>query len=133
MSVERTDPSRRSPEPPAHRHEMRHPHTRNSPTIRDFGDFYNARKAASELRRYRNQGPIPSTRTSIDALTTEGVTGATVIDTGGGIGAVQRGLLAAGAAHVTSVDASNAYLQTARQENERHVGVRDNLRVVATF
>ena len=92
---------------------------RDSPTMRDFGDFYNARKAASELRRYRNKGPIPSTRMLIDALKTEGVEGATVIDIGGGIGAVQHELLAAGAAHVTSVDASDAYIQTAREESER--------------
>ncbi len=55
----------------------------------------------------------------IDALKTEGVEGATVIDIGGGIGAVQHELLAAGAAHVTSVDASDAYIQTAREESER--------------
>jgi magnesium-protoporphyrin O-methyltransferase len=119
MSVERTDILHRSPEPPHDGHETQHPHTRSSPTITDFGDFYNARKAASELRRYRNKGPIPSTRMLIDALTTEGVKGATVIDIGGGIGAVQHELLAAGAAHVTSVDASNAYIQTARGENAR--------------
>jgi 2-polyprenyl-3-methyl-5-hydroxy-6-metoxy-1,4-benzoquinol methylase len=87
--------------------------------MRDFGDFYNARKAASELRRYRRKGPIPSTRMLINALKTEGVEGATVIDIGGGIGAVQHELLAAGAAHLTSVDASDAYIQTAREESRR--------------
>jgi magnesium-protoporphyrin O-methyltransferase len=91
----------------------------DSPTTRDFGDFYNARKAASELRSYRNKGPIPSTKMLIDALKTEDVEGATVIDIGGGIGAVQRELLAAGAAHVTSIDASDAYIQTAQEESER--------------
>jgi magnesium-protoporphyrin O-methyltransferase len=92
---------------------------RDLPTTRDFGDFYNARKAASELRSYRNKGPIPSTRLLIDALTTEGVEGATVIDIGGGIGAIQHELLAAGAAHVTSIDASDAYIRTAREESDR--------------
>jgi hypothetical protein len=91
---------------------------RDSPTMKDFSDFYNARKAASELRMYRNKGPIPSTKMLIDALTTEGVEGATVIDIGGGIGAVQHELLGGGAAHVTSVDASDAYIQTAREESE---------------
>jgi magnesium-protoporphyrin O-methyltransferase len=92
---------------------------RNSPTTRDLGDFYNAKKAASELRRYRNKGPIPSTRMLIDVLTTQGVEGATAIDIGGGIGAVQHELLAAGAAHVTSIDASDAYIHTAQEESER--------------
>lgn len=92
---------------------------RDWPTTRDFGDFYNPSKAASELRSYRNKGPIPSTRMLIDALKAEGVKGATVIDIGGGIGAVQHELLAAGAAHVTSIDASDAYIQTAREESDR--------------
>lgn len=89
------------------------------PTTRDFGDFYNARKAASELSSYRNKGPIPSTKMLIDALKTDGVEGAKVIDIGGGIGAVQHELLAAGAAHVTSIDASAPYIQTAREESAR--------------
>ena len=58
---------------------------RDLPTTRDFEDFYNASKAASELRRYRSSGPIPSTRMLIVAVKTEGVEGATVIDIGGGI------------------------------------------------
>jgi magnesium-protoporphyrin O-methyltransferase len=91
----------------------------DSPATKDFGDFYNARKAASELRRYRAKGSIPSTRMLIDALTAEGVEGASLIDIGGGIGAVQHELLAAGAARVTSVDASDAYIRAAREESER--------------
>ena len=92
---------------------------RDLPTPSDFGDFYNARKAASEVRSYRNRGPIPSTRMLIDALKTEGVEGATVIDIGGGIGAIQHELLAAGAAHVKSIDASDAYIRIARAESDR--------------
>ena len=95
------------------------PRMRDLPATKDFGEFYNARKAASQLRSYRDKGPIPSTRMLIDALKTEGVAGATVIDIGGGIGAVQHELLAAGAAHVTSIDASDAYIQSARDESER--------------
>jgi magnesium-protoporphyrin O-methyltransferase len=89
------------------------------PTTRAFGDFYNARKALAELRSYRSNGPIPSTRMLIDALKTAGVEGATAIDIGGGIGAIQHELLAAGAAHVMSIDASDAYIRTAREESER--------------
>jgi magnesium-protoporphyrin O-methyltransferase len=88
------------------------------PTAKDFGNFYNARKAASELRRYRDKGPIPSTQILIDAMKAEGVQGATVIDIGGGIGAVQHELLDAGVTHVTSIDASGAYIQAAREESE---------------
>jgi 2-polyprenyl-3-methyl-5-hydroxy-6-metoxy-1,4-benzoquinol methylase len=78
------------------------------------------------LRKYREKGPIPSTKALIDALIAEGVEGATVLDIGGGIGAVQHELLAAGAAHVTSVDASVSYLEAAREEASRR-GVEDRV------
>jgi SAM-dependent methyltransferase len=88
-------------------------------TTSQMETFYNQKKAASELRKYREKGPIPSTKALIDALVAEGVEGATVLDIGGGIGALQHELLAAGAAHVTSVDASAAYLEAAREESSR--------------
>jgi SAM-dependent methyltransferase len=95
-------------------------------TTSQMGTFYNQKKAASELRKYREKGPIPSTKALIDALIAAGVEGATVLDIGGGIGAVQHELLAAGAAHVTSVDASASYLEVAREEARRR-GVEDRV------
>jgi 2-polyprenyl-3-methyl-5-hydroxy-6-metoxy-1,4-benzoquinol methylase len=80
---------------------------------------YGGRLAASDLRRYRRRGPRPWTRTLIEALKAEGVEGATLVDIGGGIGAIQHELLDAGAARATSVEASMAYLDAARQESER--------------
>jgi hypothetical protein len=75
-------------------------------TTSRMGSFYNQKHAASQLRKYREKGPIASTQTLIDALKTEGVQDATLLDIGGGIGVIQHELLAAGAAHATSVDAS---------------------------
>ena len=49
----------------------------------------------------------------------EGVTGKTLLDIGGGVGAIQHELLQAGAGGATNVDASSAYLNAARQEAER--------------
>jgi Methyltransferase domain len=86
-------------------------------TTSRMGSFYNEKRAASQLRKYRENGPIASTQTLIDALKTEGIEGATLLDIGGGIGAIQHELLAAGAAHATSVDASNPYLEAAREES----------------
>jgi hypothetical protein len=88
-------------------------------TTSAMGSFYDEKRAASELRKYRERGPIPSTRALIEALKTEGVEGATLLDIGGGIGAIQHELLDAGAAHATSVDASAPYLDAARAESER--------------
>jgi len=82
---------------------------------RIFGD----RTAAHELKRYRRKGPTKPTRILLDALRAKGVTGATVLDIGGGIGAIQHELLQSGAAHATGVDASPAYLRAAAEEASR--------------
>jgi magnesium-protoporphyrin O-methyltransferase len=76
-------------------------------------------EAEGDLKRYRKKGPDPTTRALIDAIVAEGVDGATLLDIGGGIGAIQLELLAAGAARATSVDASEAYVDAARSEAER--------------
>jgi len=55
----------------------------------------------------------------VDALTDEGVEGATVLNIGGGVGVIQFELLAAGASHATVVEASSAYLDAAREESDR--------------
>ncbi len=88
-------------------------------TTSRMGSFYSEKFAASELRKYRKKGPIPSTRTLIEALKAEGVEGAALLDVGGGIGAIQHELLEAGIAHATSVDASAPYLAAAREESDR--------------
>lgn len=82
-------------------------------------EAYDERIAAADLRRYRKKGPSPWTRALVEALKSEGVQGTTLLDIGGGIGAIQHELLAAGVVSVTSVDASSAYLDAAREEIDR--------------
>jgi predicted RNA methylase len=55
----------------------------------------------------------------IEALKAGGVEGATLPDIGGGIGAIQHKLLGAGVAQAISVDASDPYLDAAREESRR--------------
>jgi 2-polyprenyl-3-methyl-5-hydroxy-6-metoxy-1,4-benzoquinol methylase len=88
-------------------------------TTSRMGNLYNEKSAASELRKYRQKGPIPSTRALIEALKAAGVEGATLLDIGGGIGAIQHELLDAGLARATSVDASRPYLDASRKESDR--------------
>jgi magnesium-protoporphyrin O-methyltransferase len=88
-------------------------------TISAMGSFYDEKRAVSELAKYRERGPIPSTQALIDALKAEGLEGATLLDIGGGIGAIQHELLDAGVTHATSVDASTSYLEAARAESKR--------------
>lgn len=54
-----------------------------------------------------------------EAIKEEGVAGLTLLDIGGGLGAIQHDLLAAGVEHATSVEASSAYLTAAKAEAQR--------------
>lgn len=81
--------------------------------------FFNQREAARELKAYHRKGPARSTRILLDALRRTGIEGATLLDIGGGIGAIQLDLLGAGAARATDVDASTAYIAVAREEGAR--------------
>ena len=72
-----------------------------------------------EVRRYRRKGPGKTTRMLMEAIEKEGVEGLSLLDIGGGVGAIQHELIEAGVQKVTSVDASAAYLNAAREEAKR--------------
>jgi magnesium-protoporphyrin O-methyltransferase len=72
-----------------------------------------------ELREYRAKGPDKTTRMLAEAIRKEGVRGLTLLDIGGGVGAIQHALIEAGVEQVTGVDASKAYLEAAAAEAER--------------
>jgi len=80
---------------------------------------FSTKEAEDDLKRYLREGPTSSTKALVEAIVAEGVEGATLLDIGAGIGAIQLGLLAAGAARAESVDATEAYVETARAEAER--------------
>lgn len=80
---------------------------------------FNQKEAAEDLKRYRQSGPDETTRLLINALVAEGVEGMTLLDIGGGVGAVQNELLKAGVSRATSVDASTAYIEAAKEEAQR--------------
>jgi magnesium-protoporphyrin O-methyltransferase len=71
------------------------------------------------LRRFRRRGPIRSTQLLIDGLRGAGVGGASLIDIGGGVGAIHHTLLDAGAASAAQVDISPEYIKAARDEAAR--------------
>jgi magnesium-protoporphyrin O-methyltransferase len=92
----------------------------------DFERIFDESEAASDLQGWEDDGLPDSTAELIEALRSEGVEGATVIDIGAGVGMVHLELLAAGAATAIDVDASSAYLATARAEAERR-GIGDRV------
>jgi magnesium-protoporphyrin O-methyltransferase len=75
--------------------------------------------ARRDLDRYRRKGPSSSTQELLVAIRDIGLSGAAVLDVGGGVGAIAHELLASGAERATLVDASAAYLVAAREEAER--------------
>jgi magnesium-protoporphyrin O-methyltransferase len=84
-----------------------------------FDRHFNARHAAGKLREYRRKGATGLTQALIDALAAGGIEGRSVLDIGGGVGAVHHELLRAGADAAVDVDASRAYVMAAREESER--------------
>jgi magnesium-protoporphyrin O-methyltransferase len=90
-----------------------------SPGDSPFDRQFDARHAARHLRAYRQKGPVGLTRALIEALAAGGIDGHTVLDIGGGVGAVHHGLLRSGATTAVDVDASRAYISVAREEAER--------------
>ena len=92
-----------------------------------YDSAFNGRLAERELREYRRKGPGRASRAVAEALGRKGVEGRTVLEIGGGVGAVHQQLLARGASRVIDVDASRPYLEAARAEAER-LGVADRVR-----
>jgi acetyl-CoA C-acetyltransferase len=66
----------------------------------------------------------------LEAIKKEGVAGLTLLDIGGGVGAIQHALLDAGVEQATDVDASSAYLDATRTEAQRR-GLAPLARIVA--
>jgi hypothetical protein len=89
------------------------------PHCRDADAFFGQRDAAQRLARYQRRGPEGTTRLLVEALRAAGVADATVLEIGGGVGVVHHELLRAGAARAVDIDASAAYLATARTESQR--------------
>jgi magnesium-protoporphyrin O-methyltransferase len=80
---------------------------------------FDGRVAAHQLEQYRRKGASRSTRQLLRAIQDAGIAGSTVIDVGGGVGAIAMELLDAGAARAIIVEASAAYLHVAHEETSR--------------
>jgi magnesium-protoporphyrin O-methyltransferase len=92
-------------------------------------EIFDATLAKRELAKYRKTGPRRSTRRLLDSIRKRGIGHATVLDIGGGVGAIAHALLGGGATRATIVDASAAHLAAAREEKERR-GVGAQLELV---
>lgn len=95
-------------------------------TARHFGKDLVER----ELRLMEEKGPGRTTSELVELLEEAGVEDATVLDVGSGLGAASGALLDAGARRATLLDASEAYVEAARDRaRDRGIGERVDYRV----
>ena len=76
-------------------------------------------EARLELKNYRKRGPARQTKLILEAIRSLGLKGISLLDVGGGIGAIYHELLKDIAREAVHVDASSAYLKEAKEETAR--------------
>lgn len=97
----------------------------------DYRKLFNRRFAERDARRFRAHGLKGSSRALVELA--GDVRGRTVLDVGGGVGAIGLDLLAAGASQATNVELSEGYEEAAAALAQEH-GVADRVdRRVADF
>ena len=75
---------------------------------------FHRRWALGDLRSYRKRGLPRRAAKVVGLLTGEGVSGATVLEIGCGIGGLHQALIKAGASGALGIDASPSYIEVAR-------------------
>jgi hypothetical protein len=91
-----------------------------------YRQFFNQKEARKSLRNYERKGIDGMTRAMVDYMISRGMEGRSVIEAGGGIGAVQIELLKAGAARTVNVELSGGYENAAMELLERE-GLSDRV------
>jgi magnesium-protoporphyrin O-methyltransferase len=79
-----------------------------------YDRFFGARQARRDAKRYRAHGLDETAQRLVDELTRRGVDGASVLEVGGGVGAVDLELLGLGAEQAVVIELSNGYDDEAR-------------------
>ncbi len=80
---------------------------------RGYTRLFSKRTARRDAKRYRRNGLDETAGEMIGFLCRRGIEGASVLEIGGGVGAVQLELLKAGAAHTTNLELSPEYEEAA--------------------
>lgn len=97
-----------------------------SSQCKGIANVFDDKRAMEEFEDYQNRGPKKTTLVLLDRIKQHSIQGASLLDIGGGIGAIQHELLGAGASTATSVDASLAYSKISEQESMR-LGLSDRI------
>ena len=94
---------------------------------RGCDDMFGAGFARRTARRYRRKGLDPAATRIVEYLTSDGLTGATVLEIGGGVGDIGIELLRRGAGAATTLELSDSYDAEA-ERLAREAGVADRVR-----
>lgn len=89
-----------------------------------YRQLFSERGAETQARRYRRRGLDAVSRSVVDLVKQRGVSGRSVLEVGGGVGAIQIELLKAGAATASSVELTPTYERSA-SELLQEVGLLD--------
>ena len=95
-------------------------------TPKGYRQIFSDRGARAQARDYRRKGLDATSRQIVDLLKEGGVEGLTLLEVGGGIGAIQIELLKAGLARAVSVELTPSYEESAA-ELLREAGLKDRV------
>jgi hypothetical protein len=95
-------------------------------TPKGYRQMFSERSARAQAGRYRRKGLDASARRIVELVKKEGVEGLTLLEVGGGIGAIQLELLKAGLARAVSVELTPTYEESAA-ELIREAGLEDRV------
>ena len=93
---------------------------------RGYSKLFSKRASRRDAKRYREKGLDDTAAGMVAFLRERGVEGASVLEIGGGVGAIQLELLQAGAARATNLELSPEYEETAH-ELVRERGLADRV------
>jgi magnesium-protoporphyrin O-methyltransferase len=103
----------------------------NCCSTKGCGEFFTDRVARRDARRYRRRGLDGNAQRLVDFVRREGIDDKTVLEIGGGVGAIELELLRAGAMHATNAELSAAYeSQAAELLDEAELTGRTERRVL---
>jgi magnesium-protoporphyrin O-methyltransferase len=80
--------------------------------------FFDLKVARKKMKYYKRKGPGKATKKLLSLFSTQQIQEKSLLDIGGGIGAIQWYFLENGAKRTTDVDASNAYISVAKAHAE---------------
>ncbi len=95
-------------------------------TPKGYRQIFSEKNAAGELKRYRRKGLDETSQRIFDVIRQQGVEGKTLLEVGGGIGAIEIELLKFGMARAVNVELTPTY-ETAAGELIVEAGLSDRV------